>query len=96
MDTEGVLYIFNGILLSHKKEWELPFTIIWVDLESMKWWNKTKRKTNTLYYHFYVESKKKKKKKTINECILQNGNWPTDIENKLGLSVGRKNEKGMR
>ena len=34
-----------------------------MDLESTKYWNKTKRKTNTLYYHFYVEPKKKKKKK---------------------------------
>ena len=28
-----MVHIYNGILLSHKKEQNIPFTAIWVDLE---------------------------------------------------------------
>ena len=32
MDKEDVVHIYNGILLSHKKE-IVPFAEIWMDLE---------------------------------------------------------------
>ena len=35
MDKEDAAYIHNGILLSHKKEWILPFTATWMDLEGI-------------------------------------------------------------
>ena len=35
MDKEDVVYIYNGILLSHKKEQILPFAIKMVDLEGI-------------------------------------------------------------
>ena len=33
MDKEDVLHIYDGILLSHKKNEIMPFAEIWMDLE---------------------------------------------------------------
>ena len=33
MDKEDVVHIYNGILLSRKKEWKMPFAATWIDLE---------------------------------------------------------------
>ena len=33
MDKEDVVHIYNGILLSHKKEKIMPFAATWMDLE---------------------------------------------------------------
>ena len=33
MDKEGVIHIYNGILLSHKKNKTKPFAVTWKDLE---------------------------------------------------------------
>ena len=33
MDKEDVVHICNGILLSHKKEWNIAFVATWMDLE---------------------------------------------------------------
>ena len=33
MDKEDVVHIYNGILLSHKKEQKMPFAVTWIDLE---------------------------------------------------------------
>ena len=33
MDKEGVVHIYNGILLSHKKNKAKPFAVTWKDLE---------------------------------------------------------------
>ena len=33
MDKENVIHIYNGILLSHKKNEIMPFAVIWMDPE---------------------------------------------------------------
>ena len=35
MDKEDVVYIYNGILFSHKKNEILPFTTMWMGLEGI-------------------------------------------------------------
>ena len=57
MDKEDVVPVYNGILLSHKKNKNFPLATIWMDLEGMI--NEiSQRMTNTVLYHLYVESKK--------------------------------------
>ena len=35
MDTEDIVYIYNGKLLSRKKNTILPFATTWMDLEGI-------------------------------------------------------------
>jgi len=35
MDKEDVVYIHNGILISHKKNENLPFAATWMELEGI-------------------------------------------------------------
>ena len=58
MDNEGLVHTYNGILLSHKKEWNLAIC------DNMggpsRYYAKKNildNKTNTVWFHLYVESK---------------------------------------
>ena len=56
LDKEDVVYVFNRILLSHKKKNEiLPFAAMWMDLENSMLSEISQ--TNTIC-HLYVETKK--------------------------------------
>ena len=81
-DKEDVVYIHNGVLLSHKKEWD---STICNNMNGPGDYhtNWSKPKTN-VWYHLYVESKKKWYKWTY----LQNRNRET--ENKLMVTKGER------
>jgi len=55
MDEEDVVHIYNGVLLSHKKNKISAAT--WLQLETVMLSDVSQRKTNTIWYHLYVESK---------------------------------------
>ena len=77
-------YIQNVILLSHKNNEILLFSTTWLDLESIMHSEIRQKEKDTLFYHLYMESKNK------NECIQQNSNGLTDIENKFGVTSGER------
>ena len=51
-------HTYNGILLSHEKEWNNAIAATWMDLEITVLSKISQRKTNIIWYHLYVESKK--------------------------------------
>ena len=57
MDEEDVVHIYNGILLSHKKNKTLQFAATWIQLEIIILSEVSQKKTNTIWYYLYVESK---------------------------------------
>ena len=75
-----VIYIYNGILLSHKKNEILPSVTIWMDPDGIMLSEISQTKTTTVYSHLYVESKKQ-----TNEQTKQDRNRSIHIENKLLL-----------
>ena len=65
MDNEDVVHIYNGILLSHKRNEIELFVVRWMDLETViqsKVSHQEKNKYRMLT-HIYGILKKKKKKK---------------------------------
>ena len=57
MNKENVVYKYNKIFLSHKKNEILPFAAIWMNLENVTLSEVNQTKANIIY-HSYVESKK--------------------------------------
>ena len=48
MNKEDVVHIYNGILLSHKKDGIMPFAAIWIDLEIVLLSEVRQKKTNVI------------------------------------------------
>ena len=48
MDKENVVYIYNGVLFSHKKEGILPFATILMDLKGIMLREISQTKTNII------------------------------------------------
>ena len=61
---EDAVYIFNGILLSHKKNEIKPFATTWMDLEIIILSKLSQKKTNIIY-HLQVEYNKNDAKEFI-------------------------------
>ena len=59
MNKEDVVHIYNGILLSHKKNEIMPLAAKWMNLEIviLTEGSQKQRKTNIIY-HLYVKSRK--------------------------------------
>ena len=51
-------YIYNGVLISHKKKEILPFVTTWMDLEGIVPSYISQTKTQTVISYLYVESPK--------------------------------------
>ena len=51
MDKEDVVHIYNGILLSHKKNKIMPIGARWIQIEIIIISEVSQRKTNTMWYH---------------------------------------------
>ena len=79
-------HIYNGILLSHKKEWN---NAICSNIGGPRDYH-TKWKKNIIWCCLNVDSKKKSYKWTY----LQNRNRVTDLSNKLMVSQNERWEDG--
>ena len=87
MDKEGVVLIYNGILLSHKKECIMPFVATWMHLEIIILSEVSQRQI--LYDITYMSNLKKSK-----WIYLQNKNRFTIIGNKFMVTKGEGGKEG--
>ena len=87
MDKENVVPIYNGTLLSHKKEWN---NAICSNMNGPRdyhtKWSKSDRERQILYDITYMWNLKKWYKWTY----LQNRNRLTDLENKFMVTKGER------
>ena len=83
-------HVYNGILLSNKKERN---NAICSNMDAPRSchteWSKSDRERQISWYHLYVESKK-----WYIWTYLQNRNRVTDVKNKLMVTGGVSGEKG--
>ena len=77
------LYLYNDILLCHKKEWNRVTDRTWMGLEVILTEKARRRNTNIIWYHLYLKSKKKKKTNELRckteiglcTCMLSHFSW---------------------
>ena len=84
MGKEDVVYLYNGIPLSHKKEWN---NAICSNMNGPRYYHTKWSKLEKDKYHIaYMCNLKKKYKWTY----IQNRNRPIDIENKFMVTKGER------
>ena len=88
VDKEHVVHIYNGILLSHKNEWNNVTAATWMDVEIVIL-REVSQTQKDKYHMIYVESKKWYK-----WIYSQNRNSVTDVENKLMVTKGERAGEG--
>ena len=90
MDKEDVVHIYNGLLLSHKKQWN---NAICSNMDGPRdyhtKWSKSDREGQISYDITYVRNLKKRYKWTY----LQNRNRLIDIENNLMVTKGERDRE---
>ena len=88
MDSEDMLYMYNGISPRPKKGEILPFVPIWMDLKRYySKWNK-QTKANTVWFHLYMESVKQNKW-TNRTKQKQSHSYGEQTDDWQGVEVGR-------
>ena len=91
MGKEDVVHIYNGILLTHKEEWN---NVICSNMNGPRdchtEWSKSDRERQISYNSTYMWNLKKKKR--YKWTYLQNRNRVTDVENNLMATRGEKGE----
>ena len=84
---KDVVHIYNGILLSHGKEWN---NAICSDMDEPREchtkWSKSDRESQVSHDIAYLQNLKKWYKWTY----LQNRSWVTDVENKFVVTRGKR------
>ena len=87
MDKEDVVHVYNGILLSHKKEWN---RVVCSDVDGPgvchTEWCKSEREKQILYINAYIWNLEKWYWWTY----LQGSSGDADIENRLADTVGEE------
>ena len=67
INKENVLYVYNGILFSHKNKEILPFATTWMKLEDIVLSEISETETSyTIWSYLYVKLEQKNKTKLIN------------------------------
>ena len=90
MDKDDVVYIYNGILLSHIKEWNFAICSNTDGLGGYYGkWNKSNRERQILYNNTYIWNLRN----TTNELIYKT-EIVTDVKNKITVNR-RKRGGGM-
>ena len=88
---KDVVHIYDGVLLSYKKEQNNAIVATWLDLEIIILSVESQTKTNIMWYNLHVESKK-----AIQVNFLQSRNRFTDFKNKhTGYQRGKAGERGL-
>lgn len=90
MDKGNEVYVYTGILLSHKNKEILLFVTIGMDFEGMTLSELSQEQiTNTAWLHFYVDYKKAKLIETEHRMVVSLGQgWEKlrDIGQKVQIS----------
>ena len=84
MDKEDVVHIYNGILLSYKKEWNI---VIWSNMDGPRDYH-TKRSKSDRERQIYDITYMWNLKKWYKWTYLQNRNRLTDLENQILVTKG--------
>ena len=92
INKEDVVHIYNGILLSHRKEWNW---VICRDVDESRDshtdWSKSEREKQISYINAYMWNLEKCYRWTGLQCR----NWDTDVENKrMDTKGGKRGGRG--
>ena len=82
MDKEDVVHTYNGILLNHKKEWNVTIVATQMDLENIVL---SKSKATIIWYHD-MRNLKHNTNESINKTETDSQTWKTHLR----LSKGKE------